>query len=221
LSTLTVARFAGPPTDTSMCNLHDNILRWRLARRSSCPAGSVSTAMCTHLHLSPNAPPPASGFATTSRRAYQHHASSTTSCARATMKLCYTKNLRSARSRSSASFPAPKISFNWDSCRSLLPLHICCSARFTLLGTRPQVKEDLVVLLARDVDISHEEYDWDLTKWAPLVQEKEMISWLVKKPSDAEALRARPLTVASLNRRVLFLRTFCWGGGRIVSCMPG
>ena len=33
------------------------------------------------------------------------------------------------------------------------------------------VKEDLVVLLARDTEVSHSEYDWDLSKWAPLVQE--------------------------------------------------
>ena len=118
------------------------------------------------------------------------------------------------------------------------------------LGFVP-VKEDLVVLLARDVDInttgqvirreqpqqqpqqpgrSHSsqaaqqpsrtgaqpsltphitflshplspvQYDWDLSKWAPLVQEKEFVSWLVKKPTEAEALRARPLNVATINK---------------------
>ena len=38
------------------------------------------------------------------------------------------------------------------------------------LGFVP-VKEDLVVLLARDTEVNHNEYDWDLSKWAPLVQE--------------------------------------------------
>ena len=28
-----------------------------------------------------------------------------------------------------------------------------------------------MVLLARDTEVSHSEYDWDLSKWAPLVQE--------------------------------------------------
>ncbi len=37
------------------------------------------------------------------------------------------------------------------------------------LGFVP-VKEDLVVLLGRDVDVNATEYDWDLSKWAPLVQ---------------------------------------------------
>lgn len=37
------------------------------------------------------------------------------------------------------------------------------------LGFVP-VKEDLVVLLARDTEVSRSEYDWDLSKWAPLVQ---------------------------------------------------
>ena len=67
------------------------------------------------------------------------------------------------------------------------------------LGFVP-VKEDLVVLLARDVDVSQTEYDWDLSRWAPLVQEKQFVQWLVKMPSDAEALRARPCSVGELNK---------------------
>ena len=62
------------------------------------------------------------------------------------------------------------------------------------LGSVP-VKEDLVVLLARDVSIEKTEYDWDLSKWQPLIKEKEFVQWLVKKPSDAEALRSRPCFV--------------------------
>uniref|UniRef100_A0A7S2DKE2 Upf1 domain-containing protein n=2 Tax=Haptolina brevifila TaxID=156173 RepID=A0A7S2DKE2_9EUKA len=74
------------------------------------------------------------------------------------------------------------------------------------LGFVP-VKEDLVVLLARDTEVSHTEYDWDLSKWAPLVQEKEFVQWLVKKPSDAEALRARQLNVSQINRLEELWRT--------------
>jgi regulator of nonsense transcripts 1 len=69
------------------------------------------------------------------------------------------------------------------------------------------VKEDLVVLLARDVDVTNTEYDWDLSKWAPLVQEKEFVPWLVKRPSEAEALRARPLNVGMINRLEELWRT--------------
>ena len=65
------------------------------------------------------------------------------------------------------------------------------------LGFVP-VKEDLVVLLARDTEVNHTEYDGDLSKWAPLIQEKEFVQWLVKKPSDAEALRARNLNVGQI-----------------------
>jgi hypothetical protein len=36
------------------------------------------------------------------------------------------------------------------------------------------------------MQVSPAEYDWDLSKWVPLVQEKEIVQWLVKKPSDAE-----------------------------------
>ena len=38
-----------------------------------------------------------------------------------------------------------------------------------------------MVLLARDTEVNRAEYDWDLSKWAPLVQEKEFVPWLVKK----------------------------------------
>ena len=31
-------------------------------------------------------------------------------------------------------------------------------------------------------------------------QEKEFVQWLVKKPSDAEALRARPCNVNQINK---------------------
>lgn len=84
---------------------------------------------------------------------------------------------------------------------------ICpCQCACFQLGFVP-VKEDLVVLLARDTEVSHAEYDWDLTKWAPLVQEKELVQWLVKKPSDAEALRARPCNVAQINKLEEMWRT--------------
>lgn len=56
------------------------------------------------------------------------------------------------------------------------------------------------MLLARDTEVNHAEYDWDLSKWAPLVQEKEFVPWLVKKPSDAEADRARHLNVTTITK---------------------
>lgn len=74
------------------------------------------------------------------------------------------------------------------------------------LGFVP-VKEDLVVLLARDTEVNHTEYDWDLSKWAPLIQEKEFVQWLVKKPSDAEALRARNLNVGQIQKLEELWRT--------------
>ena len=63
------------------------------------------------------------------------------------------------------------------------------------------------MLLARDTEVHSSEYDWDLTKWAPLVQEKELVQWLVKRPSDAEALRARPCNVAQINKLEELWRT--------------
>jgi regulator of nonsense transcripts 1 len=74
------------------------------------------------------------------------------------------------------------------------------------LGFVP-VKEDLVVLLARDVDVSHADVEWDLSKWQPLVHEKQIVSWLVKQPTEAEASRVRALNVATVNKLEELWRT--------------
>ena len=74
------------------------------------------------------------------------------------------------------------------------------------LGFVP-VKDDLVVLLARDADAQASEHDWDLSKWAPLVQEKELVQWLVKKPSETEASHARLCSVAQINQLEELWRT--------------
>lgn len=47
--------------------------------------------------------------------------------------------------------------------------------------------------------------DWDMSKWAPLVHEKQIVPWLVKQPSEAEALRARPCNVTQVGSHPLAL----------------
>lgn len=41
---------------------------------------------------------------------------------------------------------------------------------------------------------------WDATQWAPLIDDRSFLSWLVKVPTEAEQLRARPVTFRQMNR---------------------
>ena len=69
------------------------------------------------------------------------------------------------------------------------------------LGFVP-VKEDLVVLLARDVDLSQTEYDWDLSRWAPLVQESSSSSGSSRcPPTLRRSARGRARSASSTSSR--------------------
>ena len=40
----------------------------------------------------------------------------------------------------------------------------------------------------------------DLTQWQPIVEERGMVNWLVKNPSDQELARARLMPLAAINK---------------------
>ena len=66
------------------------------------------------------------------------------------------------------------------------------------LGFVP-VKEDLVVLLARDVGVEKTEYDWDLSKWQPLVQELVELLAIHRRISSRAIAAARAGACTSSN----------------------
>lgn len=41
---------------------------------------------------------------------------------------------------------------------------------------------------------------WNATLWAPLIDDRSFLSWLVKPPSEAEQLRSRQISFAQINR---------------------
>lgn len=41
---------------------------------------------------------------------------------------------------------------------------------------------------------------WDTSQWAPLIDDRCFLTWLVKLPSESESLRSRPLTFSQINK---------------------
>lgn len=67
-----------------------------------------------------------------------------------------------------------------------------------VLGFVPVKSENTVVLLARDTPVNHptiKDLNLDLTQWQPIVEERALVSWLVKIPGERDTARARPITL--------------------------
>ncbi len=59
------------------------------------------------------------------------------------------------------------------------------------------------MLLARDTPVNHptiKDLDLDLTQWQPIVEERGLVSWLVKVPTELELGRARQLPLSAINK---------------------
>lgn len=72
-----------------------------------------------------------------------------------------------------------------------------------LLGFIPAKSETVVVLLCRQPCASiptSKDIVWDTSQWAPLIDDRSFLTWLVKTPSDAEEARARSISSRQMNR---------------------
>ncbi|UZJ55035.1 hypothetical protein CBS101457_004355 [Exobasidium rhododendri] len=72
-----------------------------------------------------------------------------------------------------------------------------------LLGFIPAKSETVVVLLCRQPCAAmptSKDIVWDTKQWAPLIDDRSFLTWLVKVPSDAEQARARPISSRQMNR---------------------
>ena len=45
-----------------------------------------------------------------------------------------------------------------------------------------------------------QDMNWEGDAWRPLITDRQLLTWLVKVPSDAEQLRARQITAAQINK---------------------
>lgn len=94
----------------------------------------------------------------------------------------------------------------------------CGSKNVFMLGFIPAKSDTVVVLLCRCVIPSSplnyylipslrqpcaaisKDISWNASLWAPLIDDRSFLSWLVKPPSEAEQLRSRQISFAQINR---------------------
>lgn len=84
---------------------------------------------------------------------------------------------------------------------TVLECYSCGCSNIFLLGFIPAKADSVVVLLCRQPCASRtNDMNWDATQWQPLIQDRQLLSWLVKVPSEQEQLRARQVTAAQINK---------------------
>ncbi|PPQ99227.1 hypothetical protein CVT24_009246 [Panaeolus cyanescens] len=77
----------------------------------------------------------------------------------------------------------------------------CGSKNVFMLGFIPAKSDTVVVLLCRQpcAQIS-KDISWNASLWAPLIDDRSFLSWLVKPPSETEQLRSRQISFDQINR---------------------
>ncbi|KAG8877141.1 hypothetical protein FRB98_006858 [Tulasnella sp. 332] len=77
----------------------------------------------------------------------------------------------------------------------------CGSKNVFMLGFIPAKSDTVVVLLCRQPCAAiSKDISWNATLWAPLIDDRSFLSWLVPPPSEAEQLRARQITFVQISK---------------------
>ena len=86
---------------------------------------------------------------------------------------------------------------------TVLECYSCGTRNVFVLGFIPAKADSVVVVLCRQpcaAQNSLKDMNWDQEAWKPLISDRQLVSWLVKVPGDAEQLRARQVTAAQINK---------------------
>ena len=78
-----------------------------------------------------------------------------------------------------------------------LECYNCSSKNLFLLGFVSAKKEAVIILLCREPCVSQlsvKDCNWDMENWQPLIENKSLLSWLVRYPSEIEFKRSRMIT---------------------------
>ena len=84
---------------------------------------------------------------------------------------------------------------------SALECYKCGSRNVFLLGFIASKTDSVVILLCREpcaMDRSLEAMDWDLSQWQPLIEDRCLLPWLVKVPTEDEQMRARQISAPQI-----------------------
>lgn len=77
----------------------------------------------------------------------------------------------------------------------------CGSKNVFMLGFIPAKSDTVVVLLCRQPCAAiSKDISWNAALWAPLIDDRSFLSWLVKPPSETEQLRSRQISFSQINR---------------------
>ncbi|KAG5649646.1 hypothetical protein H0H81_002716 [Sphagnurus paluster] len=77
----------------------------------------------------------------------------------------------------------------------------CGSKNVFMLGFIPAKSDTVVVLLCRQPCAAiSKDISWNAALWAPLIDDRSFLSWLVKPPSETEQLRSRQISFDQINR---------------------
>jgi len=79
---------------------------------------------------------------------------------------------------------------------SKLECHSCQCTNIFLLGFMPAKTEAYIILLCREPclrQISAKENAYDTENWKPLIENKALISWLVRSPTELEHRKSRQI----------------------------
>ncbi|KAF9261446.1 ATP dependent helicase [Marasmius fiardii PR-910] len=77
----------------------------------------------------------------------------------------------------------------------------CGSKNVLMLGFIPAKSDTVVVLLCRQPCAAiSKDISWNSSLWAPLIDDRSFLSWLVKPPSETEQLRSRQISFDQINR---------------------
>ncbi|GLB34623.1 putative AAA domain containing protein [Lyophyllum shimeji] len=77
----------------------------------------------------------------------------------------------------------------------------CGSKNVFMLGFIPAKSDTVVVLLCRQPCAAvSKDISWNAQLWAPLIDDRSFLSWLVKPPSETEQLRSRQISFNQINR---------------------
>lgn len=85
---------------------------------------------------------------------------------------------------------------------TVLECYNCGCKNVFLLGFISAKNDSVVVLLCREPCLHSnnlKDMDWDTTQWLPLIQDRQFLSWLVKKP-DEETHRFRNISAQQINK---------------------
>ncbi|XP_076041581.1 upf1 RNA helicase isoform X2 [Oratosquilla oratoria] len=86
---------------------------------------------------------------------------------------------------------------------TVLECYSCAVKNVFVLGFIPAKAESVVVLLCRQpcaAQSSLRDMNWDPEQWKPLINDRALLPWLVRVPSEAEQLRARQITAQQINK---------------------